>query len=161
MYLDSVCIYNSVVTAHRRKIKTGFAFFDEVFLQPDNIACSVFLTLLIEIRSCKTTIAAKQEMDGWIIIQVLVENRLQEIGYTGTGISCSITELDFYQITSDSGITNERMVAITPIMEVKCPAFLFAVCYEERGIQIQDHCLRHLDAVDPFSKYLADFLELF
>ena len=68
MYLDSVCIYNSVVTAHRRKIKTGFAFFDEVFHQPDNIACSVFLTLLIEIRSCKTTIAAKQEMDGWIII---------------------------------------------------------------------------------------------
>ena len=68
MYLDSVCIYDSVVTAHRRKIKTGFAFFDEVFHQPDNIACSVFLTLLIEIRSCKTTIAAKQEMDGWIII---------------------------------------------------------------------------------------------
>ena len=27
--------------------------------QPDDIACSVFLTLLIEIRSCKTTIAAK------------------------------------------------------------------------------------------------------
>ena len=53
------------------------------------------------------------------------------------------------------------MVAITPIMEVKCPAFLFAVCCEERGIQIQDHCLRHLDVVDPFSKYLADFLELF
>ena len=96
MYLDSVCIYNSVVTAHRRKIKTGFTFFDEVFHQPDNIACSVFLTLLIEIRSCKTTIAAKQEMDSWIIIQVLVENRLQEIGYTGTGISRSITELNFY-----------------------------------------------------------------
>lgn len=93
MYLDSVCIYNSVVTAHRRKIKTSFVheftvnysvvylvilsptgkcickkrcFFTEnlVFLQPDDIACSVFLTLLIEIRSCKTTIAAKQEMDA-------------------------------------------------------------------------------------------------
>ena len=99
-------------------------------------------------------------MDGWIIIQVLVENRLQEIGYTGTGISRSITELDFYQITSDSVITNERMVAITLLMEVKCPAFLFAVCYEERGIQIQDHGLGHLDAVDPYSKYPADFLEL-
>ena len=33
MYLDSVCIYDSVVTAHRRKIKTRFAFFDEVFHQ--------------------------------------------------------------------------------------------------------------------------------
>mgnify|MGYP000001916165 FL=1 len=99
-------------------------------------------------------------MDGWIIIQVLVENRLQEIGYTGTGISRSITELDFYQITSDSVITDERMVAITLIMEVKCPAFLFAVCCEERGIQIQDHGLRHLDAVDPFSEYPADLLEL-
>ena len=181
MYLDSVCIYDSVVTTHRRKIKTRFAFFDEVFhqtsfavkfdeifrwgihicddkgihvnhlvfwllnlahnasfirpwtsfvheftvnhsvvylvilsptgkcickkrrfftenlvfLQPDNIVCSVFLTLLIEIRSCKTTIAAKQEMDGWIIIQVLIENRLQEIGYTGAGISRSITEWIF------------------------------------------------------------------
>ena len=62
----------------------------------------------------------------------------------------SITELDFYQITSDSVITNERMVAITLIMEVKCPAFLFAVCCEERGIQIQDHCLRNMDAVEPF-----------
>ena len=46
------------------------------------------------------------------------------------------------------------MVAITLIMEVKCPAFLFAVCCEERGIQIQDHGLRHLDAVDPFSETL-------
>ena len=52
------------------------------------------------------------------------------------------------------------MVAITLIMEVKCPAFLFAVCCEERRIQIQDHGLRHLDAVDPFSEYPADLLEL-
>ena len=66
----------------------------------------------------------------------------------------------FYQITSDSVITDERMVAITLIMEVKCPAFLFAVCCEERGIQIQDDGLRHLDAVDPFSEYPADLLEL-
>ena len=50
-----------------------------------------------------------------------------------------VSELDFYQITSDSVITNEWMVAITLIMDVKCPAFLFAVCCEERGIQIQDH----------------------
>ena len=55
---------------------------------------------------------------------------------------------------------NERMVAITLIMEVKCPVFLFAVCCEERGIQTQDHGLRHLDAVDPFSEYPADLLEL-
>ena len=52
------------------------------------------------------------------------------------------------------------MIAITLIMEVKCPAFLFAVCCEERGIQIQDHCLRNLDAVEPFSKYPVDLLEL-
>ena len=73
-----------------------FSTENTILLQPDDIACSVFLTLFIETRSCKTTIAAKQEMDSWIIIQVLVENRLQEIGYTGTGLSRSITELNFY-----------------------------------------------------------------
>ena len=35
------------------------------------------------------------------------------------------------------------VTAFTLIMEVKCPAFLFAICCEERGIQIQDHGLRH------------------
>ena len=77
-----------------------------------------------------------RSQSNYLNIQFLDENQLQEIGYTGTGISRSITELAFYQITSDSVITNERMVTITLIMEVKCPAFLFAVCCEERGIQI-------------------------
>ena len=135
-----VCLYLEInyivrelwkLSLHRRKKDNGKRcrkrrFFTEnlVSLQPNDIAYSIFFTLLIEIRSCKATIAAKQELDGWIIIQVFVQNRLQEIGYIGTGISRSITELDFYQITSDSVITNERMVAITRIMDVQCQACL-------------------------------------
>ena len=34
MYLQSVGIYHSGMTAYGRKIKTGFAFFNEVFHQP-------------------------------------------------------------------------------------------------------------------------------
>ena len=33
MYLKSVCIYASGMTAYGSKIKTGFAFFDKVFHQ--------------------------------------------------------------------------------------------------------------------------------
>ena len=34
MYLQSIGIYHSGMTAYGRKIKTGFAFFNEVFHQP-------------------------------------------------------------------------------------------------------------------------------
>ena len=34
VYLKPVCIYDSGMTAYGSKIKTGFAFFDEVFHQP-------------------------------------------------------------------------------------------------------------------------------
>ena len=123
-------------------------FFTEnsILLQSDDIACAVFLTLLIKIRRSETAVTTKQNTGYRINIQVFIKYRTQEFNYSGTGILCSITKLDFYQIPCHSIITYKWMKAIALIMEVEGSAFLYAICIRESGIRIRNNSLRYLDA---------------
>ena len=73
MYLDSVCIYDSVVTAHRRKIKTGFAFFDEVFHQT---SFAVKFDKVILVQNAETAIHMVNDEIGVGIISEYTLNTL-------------------------------------------------------------------------------------
>ena len=117
MYLKPVGIYYSGMTAYGSGIKTGFAF-------------------LVKVRRSETAVTTKQNTDCRIIIQVFIKYRLQKINHSGTGILCSITKLDFYQIPGHSIITDKWMITMALIMKVKGSAFLSAVRIKKSGIQI-------------------------
>ena len=137
-------------------------FFTEntILLQPDDIACAIFLALLVKVRRSKTAVTPKQNLDCWIIIQIFIKYQLQEVNHSSAGILCSITKLDFYQIPSHSIITDKWMVSIAPIMKVKGSAFLFTVCIKKSGIQIQNNSLWHLNTVNFPPKYSGNRKEL-
>lgn len=127
-----------------------------ILLQPDHIACAVFLTLLIKIRCSETAVTTKQNTDRRIIIQVFIKYRLQEVNHSGRGILGSITKLDFYQVSGNSILTDKWMVSIALIMKVKGSALLFAVCIKKSGIQIQNNSLWHLNTINSLSEYSAN-----
>ena len=82
--------------------------------------------------------------------------RLKEAGHSGTGILCSVTKLDFYQIPGHSIITDKWMIPMALIMKVKGSAFLSTVRIKKSGIQIQNNSLWHLDTVDFLSQYSSN-----
>ena len=57
-------------------------------------------------------------------------------------------------------ITDKWMIAIALIMKVKGSAFLSAVCIKKSGIQIQNHSLWHLNAINFLPKHSANHKEL-
>ena len=91
-----------------------------------------------------------------------VQYRLQKINYSGTGILCSITQLDLYQIPGHSIITDKWMITIALIVKVKVKgsAFLSAVCIKKSGIQIKNNSLWHLNTVNSHPKYSGNRKEL-
>ena len=89
-------------------------FFAEnaILLQPNHIACAVFLTLFIKIRRGETAVITKQNTNRRIIIQVLVKYRL-EYRIIGKFIRSNI-----FKITGNDHIYNlEQLFLVRMISE--------------------------------------------
>ena len=74
---------------HQAHPQDGMLFHgDTILLQPDDIACAIFLALLVKVRRSKTAVTPKQNLDCWIIIQIFIKYQLQEVNHSSAGILC-------------------------------------------------------------------------